>query len=211
VADVSFEPQRGIRPADSLARHARTLARVTDFSELTHTRTEEPLNPLQDAGLRNPDGQPFALDRFAGEVTILEFWARWCAPCRLTLPVAARVAAWAQAKNLPVHVVLVNTAEEFASVDAARPEIKRFLRWADISMATALDLDGSFHRRFGGGLPLTIVISPNGQVAARHGGFDAALEESLRREVTDLVRARDASPSAVPPMTQTGPAGGRGR
>jgi hypothetical protein len=83
--------------------------------------------------------------------------------------------------------VLVNTEEGFASEAAARPELERFLNWAELSLPTALDLDGSFHRRFGGGLPLTVVISPQGDVVARHGGFDAQLEESLRREVRQLL------------------------
>lgn len=77
------------------------------------------------------------------------------------------------------------------SAEAARPEVEHFLHWARVSLPTTLDLDGSFHRRFGGGLPLTIVISPQDQVVGRHGGFDARLETLLRREVTDLLRVRD--------------------
>jgi thiol-disulfide isomerase/thioredoxin len=188
TAEVSFEPHGGALPGDLLAGLARPVERVAHFAELTGDEPPAPTAPLRASGLRTLDGQPFALDRLSGEPVILEFWARWCPPCRLTLPAMEHLALWARTNGLPVHIVLVNTEEGFASEAAARPEVERYLRWAQLSLPTALDLDGSFHRRFGGGLPLTVVVSPQGEVAARHGGFDPQLEESLQREVRRLLR-----------------------
>ena len=206
VADVSFEPHPGALLPDFMADGARSVERVQHLSELVGAQTDGPAEPLHQIGLQSLDGRLFALDRLAGDITILEFWARWCAPCRLTLPTVARLAAWAKAENLPVHVVLVNTAEGFESAAAARSEVERFLRWAQVSLPTTLDLDGSFHRRFGGGLPLTVVISPQDQIVARHGGFDATLEESLRREVTELLRTRGRVAPNAQPTANAGPA-----
>ncbi len=186
TAEVTFVPQGVVLPGDVLEGLAAPVERVAHFAELAGGEPPVPTEPLRDSGLRTLDGHPFALDQLRGAPVILEFWARWCPPCRLTLPAVDRLAAWARTHGLPVHVVLVNTEEGFASEAAARPEVERFLRWAQLSLPTALDLDGSFHRRFGGGLPLTVVISPQGDVVARHGGFDAQLEESLQREVRQL-------------------------
>jgi hypothetical protein len=79
------------------------------------------------------------------------FWARWCAPRRLTLPAVARLAAWAKAKGLLVHIVLVhivlvhivlvNTAEGFVSAEAARPEVEH---WARVSLPTPSISTGAF-------------------------------------------------------------------
>jgi thiol-disulfide isomerase/thioredoxin len=186
TAQVSFEPNGGVLPGELLAGLARPVERVAHFTELAGDDSPAPAEPLRGAGLRSLDGQPFALDRLSGEPVVIEFWARWCPPCRLTLPAMEHLAVWARTKRLPLHIVLVNTEEGFASAAAARPEVERFLRRARLSLPTALDLDGSFHRRFGGGLPLTVVVSPQGEVAARHGGFDAQLEQSLQREVREL-------------------------
>jgi len=187
TAEVSFEPHGGALPDDLLAGLARPVERVAHLAELTRDEPPAPAEALHASGLRTLDGQPFALDRLSGQPVILEFWARWCPPCRLTLPVMEHLAVWARTNGIALHIVLVNTEEGFASEAAARPEVERFLRQTRLSLPTALDLDGSFHRRFGGGLPLTVVVSPHGAVAARHGGFDQRLEESLQREVRQLL------------------------
>lgn len=182
-AHVSFAPLGAVLPKDVLEGLARPVERVPHFTALAGGESPAPEEPLHGSGLRTLDGQPFALDELQGAPVVLEFWARWCPPCRLTLPAVQRVADRARTDGLPVKFVLIDTEEDFRSAAAARPEVEQFLRWARLSLPTALDLDGSFHRRFGGGLPLTVVISPEGKVASRRGGFDAGLEESLWREV----------------------------
>jgi thiol-disulfide isomerase/thioredoxin len=188
TAQVVLAPQGAALPEDVLAGLARPVERVAHFGDLAGAEPPAPEEPLHGSGLRTLDGQPFALDELRGAPVVLEFWARWCPPCRLTLPAVQRLADWARTGGLPVKVVLIDTEEGFASAAAARPELEQFLRWARLSLPTALDLDGGFHRRFGGGLPLTVVISPEGKVVSRHGGFDAGLEESLRRELRQLLR-----------------------
>ncbi len=37
------------------------------------------------------DGQPIRLSSFRGHVVVLNFWAAWCAPCRLEAPGLRRV------------------------------------------------------------------------------------------------------------------------
>ena len=196
TAEVTFAPRPGVKPARPGLETYASLQQVRRFADLDGDRGDLPAAPLKLTGLQTVDGRPYPLAALEGDVTILEFWARWCAPCRFTLPAIERVASWAATARVPVHVVLINTADDFESASAARPEIERFLAWAQVTLPSAVDLDGSFLRRFGGGLPLTVVISREGHVVGRYGGFDAALEQKLRQQVGELLRP-DA-PAPVP-------------
>lgn len=107
-----------------------------------------------------------------GRTLIVEFWATWCAPCRSTLP---RIAEFARSRR-DVRVVLVNLSED-------ADLIRSYLAAARIDLPTLIDTSGSLHKTFGGGLPLTVVVSADGRVLKRHAGFDPDIAAWLRKRV----------------------------
>jgi len=112
--------------------------------------------------LTDLSGQSLTLAQFQGKVVLLNFWATWCAPCQLEMPVFA---AW-QRKYGPQGLQVIGISMD----DEAGPAR---------SLAARLELNypvvmgnERLGARYGGvlGLPLTLLIDRNGIVRSRFQG-----------------------------------------
>jgi len=111
-----------------------------------------------DAPFVTADGQTVTLQRFAGQVVVLNFWASWCAPCVREMP-----SLNALAQRAP------ETAVVTVSMDVQGPRVaSEFLRREGLDHLDAYhDPDAllmSALRIYG--LPVSVVIDRNGRVAA---------------------------------------------
>lgn len=57
-----------------------------------------------------PDDQPVTLSQFKGKVVILDFWATWCGPCKVSMPGLEKI--YSQVKGQGVVVLSVNTWDQ---------------------------------------------------------------------------------------------------
>lgn len=184
----------------NLQEPAPGAAVVSRFSEVDRPRKEVEA-PLSGVVLIDLEGAPVRLDRQGGSPLVLEFWATWCAPCRLTLPAVEEFARRARSTHLPVKVFLVNTLEGFQSAAEARVHLAPYLAGARVGLRTLVDLDGSLHGQLGSGLPLTVLLDASGRVVGRYSGFEAGLADKLRADVLNLVKraAKAQTPPGDPP------------
>ena len=122
------------------------------------------------------DGGRADLVQHAGkEVVILDFWATWCGPCVLALPILTEIAAAYREKE--VRLYTVNQGED-------EPTIRDFLAKKKLKMAVALDTEGKVAKSYGvEGLPQTIIIDRAGVVRAVHLGFSPDLKEMITGEL----------------------------
>jgi thiol-disulfide isomerase/thioredoxin len=114
-----------------------------------------------------PDGTAFTLSDFEGEYVLLNFWATWCVPCRKEMPDLNNLSKTYTGKGLKVLTV--------ASGHNPLPAINKF--YSDNALddlPILLDPKGTFSRDMDVlFLPITVIISPDGQEIARLKG-DAA-------------------------------------
>lgn len=129
-----------------------------------------------DFELPGRDG-PVRLADLRGRVVLLDFWASWCAPCRLSFPWMERMQAQYGPQGL--RVVAIN-------VDARRADADRFLAGASAQFAIAFDPQGDTPRAYGiRAMPSSFLIGVDGRVLHAHAGF----RESDKPDLEQRIRA----------------------
>jgi cytochrome c biogenesis protein CcmG, thiol:disulfide interchange protein DsbE len=120
------------------------------------------LPPLD--GLAGKDGQPaVALSRQAlatGQVSVVNFWASWCAPCVEEHPLLVQLAA-----NRGIQLFGINYKDQAANA-------RRFLgRYGNPFTAVGVDAIGRAAIEWGVyGMPETFVVDGRGVIAYKHVG-----------------------------------------
>lgn len=146
-----------------------------------------------------PLGHEAEPPQLVGRVTLLNFWATWCPPCRQELPGLVRLAA-RLADDPRFQLVAVNVDSGDADAHEALADATgTFLRsrdlalrpWgfadalAQVTVSTALGVDG---------IPATFLVGPDGHVRRAWVGFRAGDEADMAREVVALLDAQPAAP-----------------
>jgi thiol-disulfide isomerase/thioredoxin len=121
-------------------------------------------HPAPAAIYQRLDGDAFRVSDQRGRVLFLDFYASWCEPCKLELPL---VEAWSRA-HPDAEVVPVDVGEERSVATA----FARQYRLRDV----ALDPHGSARALFAvEGFPTIVVIDRNGFIRAKWEGLNPAI------------------------------------
>lgn len=126
-----------------------------------------------DFTLMDLEGQPVQLSQQRGRTVLLNFWATWCEPCRVEMPLFQEVLEKAGSDKLQVLAVNSEPAEEVAAFQAD----------LGLTFPLLLDPDGAVQRLYRVfGYPTTFVIDSDGVVRAIQIGVvdEVWLERALR-------------------------------
>ena len=94
-----------------------------------------------------------------GEVSIVNFWASWCPPCRAEHPMLEMIAA----QGIPLYGV--NARDDPANAQAFLDELGNPFTGIGTSRDGRVAIDWGVY-----GMPETFVIAPDGTVLARYAG-----------------------------------------
>lgn len=118
--------------------------------------------PLFSATLNNLDDKPVALAQYKGQALVVNFWARWCAPCRAEIP---ELIKFRNTHKGRVEVLGIGIEDK---TDSAREFAKAYDM--DYPIFVARDQGIPLMQALGnskGGLPYTLFIDRNGRVLSK--------------------------------------------
>ncbi len=139
--------------------------------------------PFFAAAVVDTDNKPVALDALRGKPLVINFWARWCGPCRKEIPDLVEMHAKYKGKG----VVIVGLAIEDAD---SREAVRDFAKAYEVDYRILLAGVGKgveLMKALGNdkaGLPFTVIVDRNGKVAAKKlGAMSKAEMEAAIKQV----------------------------
>ncbi len=186
VVRVKFSPKVHASPSGLITFDPGSRRKVRSFRELQPTPVAVG-ERAPDFTLETLDGERVTLSALRGSVVVLDFWATWCRPCIMALPLLDEFHDWAQSSGHPIAAYAIDT---FESVPAERMKSQAAALWQSqkFSMPTLLDFDGAAVARYGiQSIPTTYIIDRDGVIAKVHQGFDANMATKLKTEVLELL------------------------
>jgi thiol-disulfide isomerase/thioredoxin len=146
-------------------------SRITAFSE--------PATPAPDITLNEDTGSTIRLSDLKGKVTLVDFWASWCIPCRTSFPAIDALQKELADKGLKVIAV---------NVDEDRRNAEQFLATRPHTMTIAFDPKGRAAEAFKlKGMPSSILIDRSGRIRFSHMGYTEKTLAQYRFEILQLL------------------------
>jgi peroxiredoxin len=157
-----------------LARHPRTLAASQMKGDVA-----------PDFSLQSLDGKTVHLSDYRGRAVLLNFWATWCAPCKIEMPWFVEL----QKQYGPVGLQIIGVAMD----DASPKDIAAFAKEMGVNYPVLIGKE-SVGDAYGGVqfLPESFYIDRNGKVLDKVFGLKGRgeIEDGIRRIVDSTTMAQ---------------------
>jgi peroxiredoxin len=135
-----------------------------------------------DFTLPSPDGQMVRLSDLRGnKAVLLNFWATWCAPCRLEMPTMDKAYQEYKSRGLEVLAVSLDTGPNSV--------VKHFMQELKLDFPVLLDPDMEVLRLYRMvGIPASVLIDKQGIVRHREVGYRNWTDPESRRLIEAILR-----------------------
>jgi len=129
--------------------------------------------------LNDYTGKPVNLASLKGKVILLDFWATWCAPCKIEIPGFVELQTKYKGKGLVVVGL---------SVDDTVEQLKPFVTQFKMNYPVLVGLgNDAIQEAYGPiwGLPTTFLIGRDGKICKKHMGLTS--KEQFEKEILGLL------------------------
>jgi len=131
--------------------------------------------PAPEFQLSDMKGNRVSLAQFRGKVVVLDFWATWCGPCRVSMPGLEKIQ---QQYGDRLALLAINLQE-------SPDEVRDYLQSQGLRSTVLLDRDGRVGRVYrSNAIPMQVLIDKEGVVRHISIGFRPSV---LRTEINKLL------------------------
>ncbi len=149
------------------------------FIWITGCQKEVEAGPLApDFSLSDVSGQTVSLQQYRGSVVLLDFWATWCAPCRMTIPLLTKLHEQYKDKGLVILGVSVDDPQMIKDMDLLNYKKMSQIDYPLLRFNQKIMQDYFSNEQMA--IPTMFVIDRNGRIRDKIVGFQPeTLEKSL--------------------------------
>jgi thiol-disulfide isomerase/thioredoxin len=120
------------------------------------------------------------IEDLKGKITLIDFWASWCKPCRQSIPSYNKIAA--KYKDRGLQIIGINEDENVGDLD-------RFLKDVMPSFSVFRDPGKEMGKTFKvEALPTLFVLNRNVQIVAMVKGYSPKNEEFLEKQINEAIK-----------------------
>ena len=151
-------------------------------------------NPAPDFNLIGMDGETHTLEDLKGKFVLVNFWATWCNPCKVEMPLLEKLHQTLKSEKFTVLGLHVGPGPE---------NIEEFKKLMPISFPIYVDMDLEVNWGVPG-LPTTFLMDPEGKLIYRAvGKREFASDEMvnfLKSQIESYQFAQKYDGKFIPPM-----------
>ena len=148
-------------------------------------------NPAPDFNFMGMDGKSYTLDDLKGKFVLVNFWATWCNPCKVEMPLLEKLHQTLHGDKFTVLGLHVGPGPE---------NIEEFKKLMPISFPIYVDMELEVNWGVPG-LPTTFLLNPDGKLIYRAVGkrefASEALISFIKNEINKYNFAREGSSTKI--------------
>lgn len=134
--------------------------------------------------LKRVDGGTFSFNDIKGKKHLLAaFWATWCEPCKTELRKLAQIYG-----EFSEHIEFIAVATDSEDLT---DKVSEFAIENALPFPVLIDPSGNTVASIipgGDTVPYSIIVDKSGNIVSRHSGYKPGDEESLKKELTELLK-----------------------
>lgn len=170
-----------VATADKLKKEWPNYTHAKDFIEMVEKMKVTAVGqPAPEISLPNPEGKVIPLSSLRGKYVLVDFWAKWCGPCRRENPNIVRAYNTYKDKGFTVYGVSLDRSKE----DWLQGIREDGLTWTHVSDLKYWQSEAAKIYNITA-IPFSLLLDPNGIIIAKNlrgAALDEKLEEIFKKK-----------------------------